>query len=229
MGIREHVRNADRPRPEADVLEHRRPFAVVPVGEGLVESHHEPVQGLGEEQAEAGLGGDVLDDQRASWDEQRPYPFEDPALVVAGQMVHDVEHVGRVEGPLEGGVADVSGDERVPVQTEALGDGAGDTDSTLVGVYAHDAPAPVHLPEIGGEQAEPAPHVEDSPLVGEEQVHHAEELRPHDREAHERIRALDRGQGPYDVGDRTAAVNFGGIVHRSGRPAVGAAVLRRCA
>ena len=60
------------------------------------------------------------------------------------------------------------------------------------GIDADDAPARLRLPEVRGEEAEAAADVEDAPLVGEEQIHDAEELRPEDREADERVGALDR-------------------------------------
>ena len=127
---------------------------------------------------------------------------------LARQVVHHVEHVGGVERALERRVAHVADDELVVAQAEPRRDVARDADAPGVGIDADDAPARVRLAEVRGEEAEAAPDVEDAPLVGQEQVHDAEELRPQDREAHERVRPLDGGQRPDDSGHRVAAVDL---------------------
>ncbi len=74
----------------------------------------------------------------------------------------------------------------------------------------------MRLAEVRGEETESAADVEDAALVGQQEVHRAEELRSKYGEANERVRTLDRRQGANDVGDGAAAVDLGRLEGRAG-------------
>ena len=115
-GYGQDVRHAHHAHLEAEPREHLAPLAVVAVGERLAPADHQAIERLGEEQARTRLGGDVLDEEHAAGDEEDAEALEHAPLVVLREVVHHVEDVGGVEGPLERRVAHVADDEAVLAQ-----------------------------------------------------------------------------------------------------------------
>ena len=158
----------------------------------------------------ARLGRDVLHEEHPAGHEQRR----------AGARARGADRrVGRwcitsstyaaSNGPSSAASRTSPDEERVLAQAEPRGDVARDADAPRVRIDADDAAARVRLPEVRREEAEAAPDVEDAPLVGQEQIHDAEELRPEDREADERVRPLEEAAAPARSADGVAAVHLG--------------------
>jgi len=99
--------------------------------------------------------------------------------------------------------------ELVVHEVQRSGHAGGQSDPARVGIDADDRAAGVRLPEIRRKEAEAATDVEDAPLVRQEQVHHAEELGPKDREPNLGVGALDERERTRDAADRLSPIELG--------------------